>query len=74
MNKTNEKEVDQLAKAAKDQGDLDFAVGKADAINVKGLKDKGQTKLLLNREEKGHKLYRTFLEVITDDMVELADR
>ena len=31
-------------------------------------------KLLLAREEKGHKLYRTFLEVITDDMVELADR
>lgn len=74
LNKANAKEIDQLAKAAKEQGDLEFAVGKADAINVKGLKDKGQTKLLLGREEKSHKLYRTFVEVITDDMVELADR
>ena len=43
-------------------------------MRIKGLSDDLDKKALLTKEAKSHKLYRTFLEVITDDMCELADR
>ena len=77
INPMNARELDQLHDASKDTGDFEvFTKSQAlsSTVKVKGLQDKNAREQTLLNEAKVHKLYRTFLEVVNDDMIELADR
>lgn len=75
INPMNARELDQLLEAGKDNGDFEVFNKQNDiGVKIKGLQDKNEKETLLANEQKVHKLYRTFLEIVNDDMVELADR